>query len=103
MLNPVSCWQVWESDEKMRKFVDTLIKWRKDILHDVILFLRFLELKILNFNKTLMLNPVSCRWVWESDEKMREFVNTFDEMAEWHFARCHTILKVFRVKNIKFQ
>ncbi len=50
-----------------------------------------------------MLNPVSCRRVWESDEKMREFVDTFDEMAEWHFAWCNTILKVFRVKNIKFQ
>jgi hypothetical protein len=50
----------------------------------------------------LMLNPVSCQRVWESDEKMREFVDTFDEMAEWHFAWCHTILKVFRVKNIKF-
>ncbi len=51
----------------------------------------------------MMLNPVSCWRVWESDENMREFVNNLDELAELHFARCHTILKVFRVKNIKFQ
>ncbi len=52
-----------------------------------------------------MLNPVSCRRVWESDEKMREFGDTFDEMAEWHFAWCHIIAisEIFRVKNIKFQ
>ncbi len=35
-----------------------------------------------------MLNPISCWQVWESDEKMREFGDTFDGMAEWHIAWC---------------
>ncbi len=43
----------------------------------------------------LMLNPVCYRRVWESDEKMRDIFDTFDQMAKGHFAWCHTIFKVF--------